>query len=80
MLACVLGSHGRRIDPLGQQSAYPGHVPCLADEMEIIEYKKNPDSSENWMALCQGDTYSCEKAAGQQEQARCQKMESQMPE
>lgn len=68
------------INPLQEQSASPGQVPCEADMIEVIEHKTNPDGSENWMALCQGDTYNCEKAAGEQAQTTCQKMESQMPE
>ncbi|HVY55135.1 MAG TPA: hypothetical protein VHC46_05200 [Thermodesulfobacteriota bacterium] len=68
------------IDPLQEQSANQGHVPCEAGMIEVIEHKTNPDGSEDWMALCQGDTYSCEKSAGQEAQITCQKMESQMPE
>jgi hypothetical protein len=48
--------------------------------IEVVEHKINPDGSENWMALCQGYTYSCVKGAGSQAQTSCQKMESQMPE
>ena len=77
MLACV---NPYTIDPLQVQSAKQGHVPCEADMIEVIEHKTNPDGSEDWMALCQGDTYDCEKAAGQQGQISCEKMESQMPE
>ncbi len=68
------------IDPLQEQSASPGQVPCEPDMIEVVEHKINPDGSENWMALCQGYTYSCVKGAGGQAAATCQKMESQMPE
>jgi hypothetical protein len=66
------------IQPLQEQSA--GQVPCEPDMIEVVEHKINPDGSENWMALCQGYTYSCVKGAGSQAQTSCQKMESQMPE
>jgi hypothetical protein len=66
------------IDPLQQQSA--GQIPCEPDMIEVVEHKINTDGSENWMALCQGDTYSCEKGAGSEAKTTCQKMESQMPE
>jgi hypothetical protein len=66
------------IQPLQEQSA--GQVPCEPDNIEVVEHKINPDGSENWMALCQGYSYSCEKGAGGQAATTCQKMESQMPE
>ncbi len=68
------------LQSLEDQSAT--HIPCPADQIEIIEHVEHPDGSATWMALCEGRTYSCERAAGQEStpNVTCQEMESQMPE
>lgn len=68
------------IEPLQQQSASQGQVPCEPDMIEIIEHQTNPDGSATWTALCQGYTYDCERAAGEQGAVSCERTESQMPE
>lgn len=66
------------IDPIQQQSAT--QIPCEPEMIEVIEHKTNPDGTETWNALCQGYSYDCEKAAGEQGKVSCERMESQMPE
>jgi len=72
------------IQTLQQQSV--SQIPCPADRIEVIEHKINEeDGSATWMALCQGRTYSCQRAAGtannlENAQVSCSEMESQMPE
>jgi hypothetical protein len=66
------------IDPIQTQSAKL--MPCEPAMIEIIEHKTNPDGSETWNALCNGDTYDCEKEAGENGKVSCEHMESQMPE
>jgi len=80
MLMALACANPYVLDPLQQQSASPGQVPCEPDMIEIIEHHTNPDGSETWQALCQGYTYDCEKAAGEQGAVSCERMESQMPE
>ena len=59
---------------------------CNASHIEVIEHKINEaDGSATWMALCQGRTYSCQRAPGtgnnvQNPDVTCNEMESQMPE
>jgi hypothetical protein len=66
------------IDPIQVKSAKL--IPCEPQMIEIIEHKINPDGSESWTALCNGDTYDCEKKAGENGKVSCEHMVSQMPE
>ena len=72
------------IQTLQQQSV--GQITsCNADHIEVIEHVIKDDGSATWMALCQGRTYSCQRAAGTAEnlenaEVTCTEMESQMPE
>ena len=63
-----------------QQQSTSQITDCNADHIEIIEHRINQeDGSATWMALCQGRTYSCQRASANAE-ASCSEMESQMPE
>ncbi len=63
-----------------QQQSTSQITDCNADHIEIIEHRINQeDGSATWMALCQGRTYSCQRASENAE-ASCSEMESQMPE
>jgi hypothetical protein len=58
---------------------------CNADHIEVIEHVIKDDGSATWMALCEGRTYSCQRAAGtannlEGAEVTCSEMESQMPE
>ena len=71
------------IQTLEQQSV--GQIPCNAEHIEVIEHAEKDDGSATWMALCNGKTYQCERAAGTAENLEnshvtCSEMESQMPE
>jgi hypothetical protein len=71
------------IQTLEQQSV--GQIPCNAEHIEVIEHVEKDDGSATWMALCNGKTYQCERAAGTAENLEnadvtCSEMESQMPE
>ena len=68
------------IQSLEEQSV--PQIPCPADGIEIIEHVEHPDGSATWTALCEGRTYSCERAAGENSSGKvsCSEMESQMPE
>lgn len=72
------------IQTLQQQSV--GQITsCNADHIEVIEHVIKDDGSATWMALCQGRTYSCQRAAGTAEnlenaEVTCTEMESQMPQ
>jgi len=71
------------VQTLEQQSV--GQIPCNVEHMEVIEHVEKSDGSATWMALCDGKTYQCERAAGAGENLEnadvtCSEMESQMPE
>ncbi len=74
----------KQIEIMQEQSV--GKIPCSSDKIEIIEYKINQsDGSGYWMALCNGRTYKCSRAASDQTNTInpnvvCEEMESQMPE
>ncbi len=78
MFSC--GGNPFEIQSLQEQSV--SQIPCPQDRIEIIEHVTHPDGSASWMALCEGRTYSCERAAGQENnpEVTCSEMESQMPE
>jgi len=85
--AVVLGlfacGNPQMIQTLEQQSV--GQIPCNAEHIEVIEHVEKDDGSATWMALCNGKTYQCERAAGTAENLEnsdvtCSEMESQMPE
>ncbi|MEE8044213.1 MAG: hypothetical protein V3T32_03675 [Thermodesulfobacteriota bacterium] len=69
-----------------QQQSVSQITSCNADHIEVIEHKINDeDGSATWTALCQGRTYSCQRAAGtannlENADVSCTEMESQMPE
>ena len=62
-----------------QQQSTSQITQCNADHIEIIEHVIKEDGSATWMALCQGRTYSCQRADENAEPS-CSQMESQMPE
>jgi hypothetical protein len=71
------------VETMEQQSV--GQIPCNAEHIEVIEHVEKNDGSATWMALCNGKTYQCERAAGTAENIEnadvsCSEMESQMPE
>lgn len=71
------------IQTLQQQSV--GQIPCNANHVEVIEHVIKDDGSATWMALCNGKTYNCQRAAGTAENLEnadvtCSEMETQMPE
>lgn len=86
LAACGLFACGNPlvIQTLQEQSV--GQITdCNASHIEIIEHVVKDDGSATWMALCQGRTYSCQRAAGTGENlenadVRCTEMESQMPQ
>ncbi len=58
---------------------------CNANHIEVIQHNIKEDGSATWTALCQGRTYSCQRAAGtgnnlENAEVSCTEMESQMPE
>ena len=68
-----------------QQQSVSQITSCNADHIEVIEHVIKDDGSATWTALCQGRTYSCQRAAGTAENLEnadvtCTEMESQMPE
>ncbi len=62
-----------------QQQSTSQITDCNADHIEVIQHVIREDGSATWTALCQGRTYSCERA-GENAEANCSQMESQMPE
>ncbi len=84
ILICLSCANSKQVSTMEEQSV--GQIPCPAEKIEIIERKVDlSDGSATWMALCSGETYSCQRAADTgdntiQPQVTCTKMESQMPE
>ena len=65
-----------------QQQSTSQITDCNADHIEVIQHVIREDGSATWTALCQGKTYSCQRAAGADGngEVSCSEMESQMPE
>jgi len=82
IFAIVMFSCGNPYVIQSMQDQSVSQIPCPSDEIEIIEHVEHSDGSATWTALCEGRTYSCERAAGQESSPKvtCEEMESQMPE